>query len=206
LNYLIFNSLSYWRDPRSAGFPSGKPLEERAFWPSYEIAGVGISFGLLLAAFVAIAVWVLYKRSRFGFEIGVIADSPRAARYIGIRTKTTIVAVTALSGALAGIGGASQVGDFTHYLDAKGLQLNSFGYTGIVVAALARLNPLGAIVVAILLGGLTNAGYSLQGPDFPSGLVGTLQGLILFTAVAGEILMKYRVKRNTAAKKATVAS
>jgi simple sugar transport system permease protein len=151
-------------------------------------------------------VWVLYKRSRFGFEIGVIADSPRAARYIGIRTKTTIVVVTALSGALAGIGGASQVGDFTHYLDAKGLQLNSFGYTGIVVAALARLNPLGAIVVAILLGGLTNAGYSLQGPDFPSGLVGTLQGLILFTAVAGEILMKYRVKRNTAAKKATVAS
>ena len=206
LNYLIFNSLSYWRDPRSAGFPSGKPLEKRAFWPSYEFAGVGISFGLILAVFVAAAVWVLYKRSRFGFEIGVIADSPRAARYIGIRTKTTIVAVTALSGALAGIGGASQVGDFTHYLDAKGLQLNSFGYTGIVVAALARLNPLGAIVVAILLGGLTNAGYSLQGPDFPSGLVGTLQGLILFTAVAGEILMKYRVKRNTAAKKATVAS
>ena len=98
------------------------------------------------------------------------------------------------------------MGDFTHYLDAKGLQLNSFGYTGIVVAALARLNPIGAIVVAILLGGLTNAGYSLQGPDFPSGLVGTLQGLILFTAVAGEILMKYRVKRNTAGKKATVAS
>jgi general nucleoside transport system permease protein len=154
---------------------------------------------------VAVAVWVLYKRSRFGFEIGIIADSPRAARYIGIRTKTTIVLVTALSGALAGIGGASQVGDFTHNLDAKGLQLNSFGYTGIVVAALARLNPLGAIVVAILLGGLTNAGYSLQGPDFPSGLVGTLQGLILFTAVAGEILMKYRVKRNTAAKKAMVA-
>ena len=98
------------------------------------------------------------------------------------------------------------MGDFTHYLDAKGMQLNSFGYTGIVVAALARLNPLGAIVVAILIGGLTNAGYSLQGPDFPSGLVGTLQGLILFTAVAGEILMKYRVKTNRAAQKVAVTS
>ena len=206
LNYLIFNSLSYWRDPRSQGFPSGKPLEKRAFWPSYEFGGVSISLGLILAVVAAIGVWVLYKRSRFGFEIGVIADSPRAARYIGIRTKTTIIAVTALSGALAGIGGASQVGDFTHYLDAKGMQLNSFGYTGIVVAALARLNPLGAIVVAILMGGLTNAGYSLQGPDFPSGLVGTLQGLILFTAVAGEILMKYRVKTNRAAQKVAVTS
>ena len=167
---------------------------------------MSISLGLLLAVVAAVSVWVLYKRSRFGFEIGVIADSPRAARYIGIRTKATIIAVTALSGALAGIGGASQVGDFTHYLDAKGMQLNSFGYTGIVVAALARLNPIGAIVVAVLMGGLTNAGYSLQGPDFPSGLVGTLQGLILFTAVAGEILMKYRVKTNRAAQKVAVAS
>ena len=205
LNYLIFNSFSYWRDSRSQGFPSGKPLSKRAAWPLYEIGGVSIAFGLLIAIAAAAAVWVLYKRSRFGYEIGIIADSPRAARYVGIRTKTTIILVTALSGGLAGIGGASQVGDFTHYLDAKGMQLNNFGYTGIVVAALARLNPLGAIVVAILIGGLTNAGYSLQGPDFPSGLVGTLQGLILFTAVAGEILMKYRVKSNRAAQKMVVA-
>ena len=78
-------------------------------------------------------------------------------------------------------------------------------FRSIVVAALARLNPLGAILVAVLLGGLTNAGYSLQGPDFPSGLVGTLQGLILFTAVAGEILTKYRVRTNRAAGKAVSA-
>jgi simple sugar transport system permease protein len=205
LNYLIFNSRSYWRDPRSMGFPSGKPLEKRAFWPTYEIFGTSVSFGFLLAIAAAVVLWVLYKRSRLGFEIGIIADSPRAARYVGIRTKWTIVAVTAMSGALAGIGGASQVGDFAHYLDAKGLQLNNFGYTGIVVAALARLNPLGAILVAVLLGGLTNAGYSLQGPDFPSGLVGTLQGLILFTAVAGEILTKYRVRSNSGATKAVAA-
>ena len=206
LNYLIFNSFSYWRDPRSAGFPSGKPLEKRTYWPSFDIGGVAVPFGLLLAIAAGVFLWVLYRRSRFGFEVGIIADSPRAARYVGIRTKWTIIVVTAMSGALAGIGGSSQVGDFGHFLDAKGLQLNSFGYTGIVVAALARLNPLGALLVAVLLGGLTNAGYSLQGPDFPSGLVGTLQGLILFTAVAGEILMKYKIKSNKAARKAAVAS
>lgn len=199
LNYLIFNSTSYWRDPRSFGFPSGKPLEKRDFWPAYDVFGISVPFGLVLAALGAVVLWVLYKRSRLGFEIGVIADSPRAARYVGIRTKWTIISVTALSGALAGAGGASQVGDFAHYLDAKGLQLNGFGYTGIVVAALARLNPIGALFVAVLLGGLTNAGYSLQGPDFPSGLVGTLQGLILFCAVAGEILTKYRIRSNASA-------
>jgi len=199
LNYLIFNSTSYWRDPRSFGFPSGKPLEKRDFWPAYDVLGISIPFGLVLAALFAFVLWVIYKRSRLGFEVEVIADSPRAARYVGIRTKWTIIAVTAMSGALAGAGGASQVGDFAHYLDAKGLQLNGFGYTGIVVAALARLNPIGALFVAVLLGGLTNAGYSLQGPDFPSGLVGTLQGLILFCAVAGEILTKYRIRSNASA-------
>ena len=111
---------------------------------------------------------------RFGFEVGVIADSPRAARYAGMRTRRKILAVMAISGAIAGIGGASQIGDFTHTLDGSptGLQAAAFGYTGIVVAALARYNPLAVCLVAVLIGGLLNAGYTLQGPDFPSGLVG----------------------------------
>jgi simple sugar transport system permease protein len=139
-------------------------------------------------------VWVLYRKTRFGFEVSVVADSPSTARYAGISTRRKILSVMALSGALAGMGGASDVGDFRHLLDAKGLQQSGYGYTGIVVAALARLNPLATLVVAILMGGLTNAGYALQGPDFPSGLVGTLQGLILFTAVAGEVFTRYRLR------------
>ncbi len=65
---------------------------------------------------------------------------------------------------------------------------------GIVVAALARLNPFAVILVALLLGGLSNGGFSLQGADFPAGLVGTLQGLILFCALAGELLVRYRIR------------
>jgi len=206
LNYLIFNSRSYWRDPRSQGFPSGKPIGERGEWTKFSFFGVSVPLGFLIAIFAGVAVWLLYKRTRFGFEVGVIADSPRAAAYAGIRTRWTIVAVMALSGALAGLGGASDVGDFRHLLDAKGLQLSNYGYTGIVVAALARLNPLATIFVAVLLGGLTNAGYALQGPDFPSGLVGTLQGLILFSSVAGEVLLRYRIRPNRATSDVAVAS
>jgi len=194
LNYLIFNSKSFWRDPDSPQFPKGKTLNSRADWNTYSIFGVNLPIAFLIALLAGSAVWVLYKRTRFGFEVGVLADSPKAARYAGIRTSSTIVIVMALSGALAGLGGAADVGNFRGLLDAKGIQMAGYGYTGIVVAALARRNPLVTVVVAIFIGGLTKAGYALQGPDFPSGLVGTLQGLILFSAVAGEILIKYRVR------------
>jgi simple sugar transport system permease protein len=70
----------------------------------------------------------------------------------------------------------------------------NYGYAGIVIAALARYNPLGTVLVAILLGGLQNAGYTLQGADFPAGLVGMMQGMILFSALGGELLVRYRVR------------
>src|ERR1700745_3383831 len=111
-----------------------------------------------------------------------------------MRTRRKILPVMALSGLIAGIGGASQVGDFTHTLDPTGLQAAAFGYTGIVVAALARYNPLPTCVVAVLLGVLQNAGFTLQGVDFPSGLVGVMQGIILFCALGGELFLRYRLR------------
>ena len=107
-------------------------------------------------------------------DLHEVSDAPAAAKYAGMRTRRKVIAVMALSGALAGLGGASDIGDIRHLLDPKGLRQAGYGYTGIVVAALARLNPLGVVVVSVLMGGLNNAGRSLQGPDFPAGLVGTL--------------------------------
>ena len=85
-------------------------------------------------------------------------------------------------------------------LDPTGLQGAAFGYTGIVVAALARYNPFAVCLVAALLGGLQNAGFTLQGVDFPSGLVGVMQGVILFCALGGELLIRYRVRIVRAAR------
>ncbi|MGI8974542.1 MAG: ABC transporter permease [Gaiella sp.] len=196
LNYLIFDSLSYWRDTSATGlvFPQGKVLPDAATWPVSMLGSVAIPFGFLVAAALAAALWVLYTRTRFGFESQVIGDSPRAARYAGMRTRRKIVAVMCLSGAIAGIGGASQMGDFRHVLDARGLQQANYGYSGIVVAALARTNPFAAVLVAFLLGGLQNAGYTLQSAEFPSGLVGVMQGLILFAVLGGELLVRYRIR------------
>ena len=197
LNYLIFDSLSYWRDTTSATgkvFPQGKSFADAATWPLWSLSGLGLPLGFLVAILVAVVLWVLYQRTRFGFELQVIGDSPRAARYAGMRTRRKILAVMCLSGAIAGLGGASQDGDFRHLLDPRGLTQSGYGYAGIVVAALARYNPFAVVLVAFLLGGVQNAGYTLQGADFPAGLVGVMQGTILFCALGGEILIRYRVK------------
>jgi len=198
LTYLIFDSSSYWRDTstlQARSFPQGKPMPEASYWPTFG-SSVVVPLGFLIGILAALGLWVLYSRMRFGFEVGVMADSPRAARYAGMRTRRKILAVMALSGAIAGIGGASQIGDFTYTLDGSptGLQAAAFGYTGIVVAALARYNPLAVCLVAVLIGGLLNAGYTLQGPDFPSGLVGVMQGIILFCALGGELLLRYQLR------------
>ena len=197
LNYLIFDSHSYWRDLSSFTarvFPQGKYLADSANWPAFTLTGIAIPLGFFVGIAAAAILWWVYTRTIFGFGARVIGDSRAAAHYAGIRTRQKIVAVMALSGALAGIGGASEIGDFRHVLDPRGLQQAGFGYGGIVVAALARLNPFAVIVVAILLGGLSNAGFSLQGATFPAGLVGTLQGLILFCALGGELLVHYRIR------------
>ena len=214
LTYLIFESQSYWRETKgfnASVFPTGKALPHSAQWPGFTIhaqGGIVLPLGGGLAILVAIVLWVLYKRTRFGFEAQVLGDSPRAARYAGVRMRRKILAVMALSGAIAGLGGASQDGDFRHTLDAdpNGLQKQGFGYTGIVVAALGRYNPFAVVLIAFLLGGLNNAGTTLQGPSFPAGLVGVIQGIILFSALGGEILTHHRIRVTRRTPAAAAAS
>jgi ABC-type uncharacterized transport system permease subunit len=197
LTYLIFDSHSYLRDTsgfEASVFPQGKILPDEATWSSWKIGALVLPLGFLLAAALAVSVAFLYARTRFGFEVQVIGDSARAGRYAGMRTRRKILAVMCLSGAIAGVGGASQDGDFRQQLDPQGLQQANYGYTGIVVAALARYNPFAVVLVALLLGGLQNAGFTLQGADFPAGLVGVMQGLILFCALGGELFVRYRVR------------
>ena len=200
LTYLIIDSKSYWRDLESfegQTFPLGKSIPEGAKWPGWSLdafGGVLVPLGFGIAIAFAVVIWVLYSRTRFGYEVQVIGDSPRTARFAGMRLRRKILAVMCISGAIAGVGGAAYEGDFAYQIDPTGLQTSFLGYTGIVVAALALYNPLAVVPVAFLLGGLLNAGFTLQGADFPSGLVGVMQGLVLFCALGGEVLVRYRIR------------
>jgi simple sugar transport system permease protein len=211
LTYLIFDSASPWRDLstiQTRSFPQSIALKPSQFWPNWTVFEVVFPFGFLLALAVGAGLYGLFRWTRFGFEMNVIGDSQRAARYSGMRTRRKILAVMGISGAVAGLGGASQVGDFSHVLDAspQGLQGANFGYTGIVVAALGRYNPFAVCLVAVLIGGLQNAGLFLQGPDFPSGLVGVMQGIILFCVLGGELLIRYRVRVGRSARASVEAA
>ncbi len=195
--YLIFGSQSFWRELEGTGrmFPQGRRIPDRAEWFRIDLGNVTVPAGFVIGIVVAVALFVVFRSTRFGFQVRVIGDEPRAAHHAGMRTRRTTFALLALSGAVAGLGGAADVGDTRHVLDPKALSQTGYGYAGIVVAALARLNPLAVVAVSILMGGLANAGRALQGPDFPAGLVGTLQGLLLTCTLAGELFSRYRLRR-----------
>ena len=206
-SYLIFGSKSYWRKLEGTGltFPQGRPIAMEQYWAPVQIGSVSMPLGFIIGTVIAVVLLVVFRRTRFGFQVTVIGDEPRAARYSGIRTKRTIFGLMALSGAMAGIGGASDIGDSRHVLDPKGLGQAGYGYTGIVVAALARLNPVAVVITALVMGGLNNAGRALQGPDFPAGLVGTLQAMLLIFTLAGELFTRYRIRRSSPAAAPTGA-
>lgn len=203
LFYLIFDSTSYWRDLSSQSarvFPQAKTLPEKAFWPEVG-STVAVPFGFILGAVLALVLLLLVRSTRFGFQMRVSADSPAAGHYAGIRTGRLLILVMLLSGALAGIAGASQIGDVSHRLEPKNLQLATFGYTGIAVAALVRYHPLAIVVSAILVGALNNAGFNLQGPDLPLGLIGVNQGIILMLVAASEVTSRYRLVISRSARR-----
>jgi simple sugar transport system permease protein len=194
--YLIFDSNSYWRDltsPSAKVFPQGKSLPDTASWPALQLGSVTIPFGLLFGIGLALLLWGMIRATRYGYEMRVLADSPAVGKYAGIRTRRKILSLMAISGGIAGIGGASQVGDFSHVLDPRGLEQAGFGYSGIVVAALARYNPIAVIVTSFFIGMLVNAGFALQGPSFPIGLTGTMEGILLFCVLGAEIFTRYRL-------------
>src|SRR5207302_915309 len=93
LTYLIFNTESYFRQTKgfdASVFPVGKQLPDRALWPGATLhlqGGITLPLGAGIALLAAAVVWVLYSRTRFGFEAQVLGDSPRAARYAGMRTR-----------------------------------------------------------------------------------------------------------------------
>ena len=195
--YLIYDSASYWRDltsPAARVFPQGKFLPSSGTWPPLHLGNLLVPLGLLIGIGLAVALWEMIRATRYGFEMRVMGDSPRTATYAGMRTKRKILSLMMLSGALAGLAGASQIGDFGHTLDPRGLQQAGFGYAGIVVAALARYNPLAVVVTAFFLGALTNAGFALQGPGFPTGLTGTIEGILLFCVLGAELFTRYRIR------------
>lgn len=191
MNFLIFGTSSPWRDPDVPTFPSGRPVPEGARLPEFFNR---LDVGIFVAITLAVGAWYLVGRTRWGFAVRIVGDSPETARYAGIGVSKKILAVFLLSGMFAGLAGALFVSGPVGALDPRSLDLG-LGFTGIIVAALAGLNLVAVIPVAILMGALNNAGPSLQSIGVPTATVTMLQGAILIFAVAGEFFIRNRVRR-----------
>jgi ABC-type uncharacterized transport system permease subunit len=153
-----------------------------------QLRGLTTHLGLAFAVVAAIVAWWVLYRSRWGYEIRLAGDNPRAARYAGINIARNTVLVMMLSGALAGLAGMSEISGVVHRL--QGSISPGYGFSAIIVAWLAKLNPLAVIPVSILFGGLIQAGREIQ----PSGVPKMIQGIVLVCLIGSDLLLRYRIR------------
>lgn len=196
LNYVAILFADYllhgpWRNRAGFGFPGTETFPRNAWLPRYDIYRVHL--GLLFGIAAAIILLIVFRRTRWGYEVGVIGQNDRAARYAGMPTRRMIVIVMMVSGALAGLGGMSEVAGIGHQLQRNFSP--GYGYTAIIVAWIGRLHPLGIVLTSFLLAALLVGGDQLQmRMSLPSAVAPMLQGLLLFFLLGGEVLMRYRIR------------
>jgi simple sugar transport system permease protein len=189
-NFWIFNK---WSD---AGFQMTPTFPKSAWLPRLTdyarqytgLSGMTLHFGFIIALVATVIVWWILKRSKWGYEIKLAGDNPHAARYAGVNITRNIVLVMMFSGALAGLAGMTEITGVVHRLQER--ISPGYGFTAIIIAWLAKLNPFAVVLVSILFGALIVAGREIQ----PSGLAQLLQGIILFMVISSEFLLRYRVR------------
>jgi simple sugar transport system permease protein len=199
LNYIAVSWANFWVFAvwTEGGFQMSPRFPETAWLPRLSeyaesiplFRGLTTHAGLLLGIIAAIVLWFIVFRSRWGYEIRLIGDNPQAAKYAGINITRNTIWVMMLSGALAGLGGMSEVSGVVHRLQTAPIAAG-YGFTGIIVAWLAKLNPLVIILVSVLFGALILAGREIQ----PSGVPKMIQGIILVCLIASDFLLRYRIR------------
>lgn len=195
LNYVAIHFYEYlyngpWRNPEGYGFPGTAALPETAWLPH---VAPRVHMGLVFALVAAALLWFILKYTRWGFELRIIGENLAAARYLGIDIAHNMVVTLLVSGALAGLAGACEVTGNLHRL-SNGVPYD-LGYTAIIVAWMAQLNPAGVLMVGVLMAGLLVGGDQLQiRMHLPAAIGLVLQGLVLFVLLAGTLLTEYRLR------------
>jgi ABC-type uncharacterized transport system permease subunit len=198
MNYIAFkwNDFFIYAVWSEGGFQMSKMFPKNAWLPRLsdygkiipELRGLTTHFGLIFALIAVVIIWFILYRSKWGYEIRLIGDNPKAANYAGIKLGRNTILVMMLSGGLAGLAGMSEISGVVHRL--QGAISPGYGFTGIIVAWLAKLNPFLVIVVSILFGALILAGREIQ----PSGIPKLIQGIILVCLIASDFLVRNRIR------------
>lgn len=189
LDYLVFG---IWKDPASHGFPMTTEFSENAV--IHGIAGTRIHWGIPLCIAVGIAFWAFMRYTRLGYELKASGQGPRVARYAGMPYGFLVMFVMCMSGGLAGWAGSVEVSGIEGRLQPS--LIVGYGYTAIVVAWLARLEPLNIAFASFLLAalrvGVENLQLELQ---IPAAFGEIMEGMILLSVLAGQFFLTYKLER-----------
>jgi simple sugar transport system permease protein len=197
LVYVAVQVLSFmvagpWKDPNGYNFPQTKSFELVTRIPRL-FDGSRVSIGVFLALLGVVGIWVFMFRTRAGFAQQVGGLAPAAARYAGFSSRRALWVALLISGGMAGMAGALEVagpiGQLTPYVPA------GYGFAAIIVAFVGRLHPVGMVFSALLMSMFYIGGELAQSRlGLPKSLTGVFQGLLLFSLLACDTLVNYRLK------------
>ncbi len=186
-----------WKDPLGYNFPQTKNFDAITRIPRL-MSGSRMTIGVLFALLGVGAVWVFLFRTRAGFAQQVGGLAPAAARYAGFSARQALWTALLVSGGMAGLAGALEVagpiGQLTPYVPA------GYGFAAIIVAYVGRLHPVGMVFSSLLMSMFYIGGELAQSRlGLPKSLTGVFQGLLLFSLLACDTLVNYRLVRQTQA-------
>ncbi|MDO8903083.1 ABC transporter permease [Hydrogenophaga sp.] len=189
LNYLVYGP---WKDPAGFNFPQSKTFESAAQMPRL-MTGLRVNIGLLLALAGVVAVWIFLFRTYSGYAQQVGGLAPAAARYAGFSSRKALWLALLTSGGAAGLAGALEVagpvGQLTPHIPV------GYGFAAIIVAFVGRLHPVGIVFSALLMSMFYIGGELAQSRlGLPKSITGVFQGLLLFTLLACDTLINYRLR------------
>ena len=181
-----------WKDPQGYNFPQSRTFDAATRIPRL-LTGSRMNIGIFLALIGVAGVWVFLFRTRAGFAQQVGGLAPAAARYAGFSSRRALWVALLVSGGMAGLAGALEVagpiGQLTPYVPA------GYGFAAIIVAYVGRLHPFGMVLSAILMSMFYIGGELAQSRlGLPRSLTGVFQGLLLFTLLACDTLVNYRLR------------
>ncbi len=198
LNFVIDYMLSWllsgpWQ-ANDTPYSQTERMVESTFLPRFfDDSRLHLGFALALA--MAAVVHFLVRRTTLGFELRAIGVNKQAAAYKGISVGAATIAVMAVSGALAGLAGSGELLGLHHRINFE-FGEQQIGFTGIIIALVARLHPAGVIVVAIAFAGLLNGSTQMQvGTGIPAALVTVIEGVALVLVLLAAVACRYRLRR-----------
>ncbi|WP_425053277.1 ABC transporter permease [Psychromarinibacter sp. S121] len=192
--FLASMALGLLRNPEGSGFPGSRNLQQYPAAANGElIAGTGLHWGGVAALIAVILAYILLNRHMLGFQIRVTGESPRAARFAGVKPNLLVVVCMGISGGLAGLAGLFEVAGPAGQIS---IDFNSgYGFTAIIVAFLGRLHPVGILLAGLLLALTYIGGEAAQANlGLPAAAIQAFQGMLLFFLLAVDVLTNFRVR------------